>query len=75
ASIGVMSSSGPLDSEVASRAFERFYRGGGGSGTGLGLPIVAALARRRGGDAKIEGLDETWVRAEVTLPIAGFANP
>jgi signal transduction histidine kinase len=74
ASIGVVSDSGPLEMEVASRAFERFYRGGGGSGTGLGLPIVAALARRRGGEAKIEGLDETRVRAEVTLPVADFAN-
>jgi len=49
ASLGVTSKSGPLDDEVARRAFERFYRGNGGhgAGTGLGLAIVAAPARTR----------------------------
>ena len=76
ASVGVTSNSGPLDEEVARHAFERFYRGrGGGPGTGLGLPIVEALARRRGGRARLENVDGGKVRAEVVLPTADFANP
>ncbi len=75
ASVGVISDSGPLDEEVARHAFERFYRGGGGSpGTGLGLPIVRALANRRGGRARLESVDGKTVRAEVVLPTADFAN-
>ena len=76
ASVGVTSSSGPLDDEVARRAFERFYRGNGGhgAGTGLGLAIVAALARRRGGRARLKSVDDSLVRAEVELPVADFAN-
>jgi two-component system, OmpR family, sensor kinase len=76
ATIGVTSRSGPLDDEVAKRAFERFYRGDSGhdAGTGLGLPIVAALARRRGGRARLESVDGALVRAEVELPVADFAN-
>ncbi len=67
--IGVLSESGPIDPELSRKAFERFYRGGTGrDGTGLGLPIVAALARRRGGTARIENADGGLVRAQVTLP-------
>ncbi len=74
--IGVVSESGPIDPELSRRAFERFYRGTGRrDGTGLGLPIVAALARRRGGTARIENAEEGRVRAEVTLPGDDFANP
>jgi signal transduction histidine kinase len=76
ASVGVISESGPLDEEVARRAFERFYRGrGSNAGTGLGLPIVQALVKRRGGWAKLESVGDTKVRAEVGLPTTGFANP
>jgi signal transduction histidine kinase len=76
ARVGVISDSGPLDEEVARHAFERFYRGRGGrgSGTGLGLPIVQALAKRRGGRATLESVGETQVRAEVVLPTEHFAN-
>ncbi len=75
ASVGVISDSGPLDEEVARHAFERFYRGrGGGPGTGLGLPIVRALAKRRGGQARLESVAGKRVRAEVVLPAADFAN-
>jgi two-component system, OmpR family, sensor kinase len=75
ATVGVISDSGPLDDEVARHAFERFYRGRGGPpGTGLGLPIVQALARRRGGRARLESVDDRRVRAEVILPTADFAN-
>jgi two-component system, OmpR family, sensor histidine kinase QseC len=71
----VISDSGPLDDGVARHAFERFYRGrGGGPGTGLGLAIVQALAKRRGGRARLESVDEKKVRAKVILPTAYFAN-
>jgi two-component system, OmpR family, sensor kinase len=74
--IGVVSESGPIDPELSRRAFERFYRGGGRrDGTGLGLPIVAALARRRGGAARIENADGGRVRAVVTLPGVTLPSP
>jgi signal transduction histidine kinase len=74
--IGVVSESGPIDPELSRRAFERFYRGSGRrDGTGLGLPIVAALARRRGGAARIENADGGLVRAEVTLPAETLPSP
>jgi two-component system, OmpR family, sensor kinase len=76
ATVRVTSESGPLDEKVAAQAFERFFRGaGGGSGTGLGLAIVQALAKRRGGQARLENVDDGRVRAEVVLPTADFANP
>jgi signal transduction histidine kinase len=74
--IGVVSESGPIDPELSSRAFERFYRGSARrEGTGLGLPIVAALARRRGGAARIENADRGRVRTEVTLPAETLPTP
>ena len=74
--LGVLSESGPIDPELSRRAFERFYRGSGRrEGTGLGLPIVAAIARRRGGAALIENADEGRVRAEVTLPAETLPTP
>ena len=75
ATVGVVSESGPIDPELARRAFERFYRGGARrDGTGLGLPIVAALVRRRGGEARLANADHGHIRAEVTLPASDFAN-
>jgi signal transduction histidine kinase len=72
----VLSESGPIDPELSRRAFERFYRGSGRrDGTGLGLSIVAALARRRGGTARIENVDSGRVRAEVTLPGETLPTP
>jgi signal transduction histidine kinase len=68
--VSVVSESGPIDDEVGRRAFERFYRGRTRrEGTGLGLPIVAALARRRGGRAPLANAEGARVRAEVTLPL------
>jgi signal transduction histidine kinase len=74
--IGVVSESGPIDPELSRRAFERFYRGSGRrDGTGLGLPIVAALAHRRGGTARIQNADGGLVRAEVRLPGETLPTP
>jgi signal transduction histidine kinase len=53
--------------------FERFARGSGGSraaGTGLGLALVATLARRWGGSARIGNRPEGGARAEVRFPSA-----
>jgi signal transduction histidine kinase len=58
--------------------FERFYRGQAGrdvAGTGLGLPIVAALARRWGGSARLTPREGGGTRAEVRLPPAADAVP
>jgi signal transduction histidine kinase len=52
---------GPAPGE-RSHIFERFWRGdaaGGRPGAGLGLPIVAAIARRHGGSAGVEGSEFT----------------
>jgi signal transduction histidine kinase len=72
ASLSVRSGGGPLSDEEIERAFERFYRGEASRrrpGTGLGLPIVAALARRSGGEARLANGAGGGVVAEVTLPI------
>ncbi len=68
--LSVTSAGGPLSDEERRRAFERFYRGESsdrGRGSGLGLPIVAALARRSGGAARLDNR-AGGVVAEVTLP-------
>jgi two-component system, OmpR family, sensor kinase len=53
--------------------FERFARGSGGGrspGTGLGLALVATLARRWGGSARLTNRPEGGTRAELRLPAA-----
>jgi len=60
------------------RVFERFARGSGGSnspGTGLGLALVATLARRWGGSARILNRPEGGARAEVRLPAPALQTP
>ncbi|MGZ5310548.1 MAG: ATP-binding protein [Solirubrobacterales bacterium] len=77
AALRVANGGGPLSDEERRRAFERFYRGAGGArrrGTGLGLPIVAALARRSGGGARLSNRPGGGVVAEVTLPRSDFAG-
>jgi two-component system, OmpR family, sensor kinase len=73
ASLRVLNAGDPLSDEERERAFERFFRGSSSQrrpGTGLGLPIVAALARRAGGGARLANAEKGIV-AEVTLPLAG----
>jgi signal transduction histidine kinase len=60
------------------RVFDRFARGAAGrdaAGTGLGLAIVRTLARRWGGEARIESLPEGGARAELSLPAASAPVP
>jgi two-component system, OmpR family, sensor kinase len=62
-----------LEPGEEARIFERFTRGSGGRsspGTGLGLALVATLARRWGGKAKIANRPEGGARAEIRLPAA-----
>ena len=73
ARLRVANDGGPLSAEERERAFERFYRGessGRRPGTGLGLPIVAALAGRAGGAARLVNRRGGGVVAEVTLPLS-----
>jgi signal transduction histidine kinase len=60
-----------LEAGEQEQVFERFARGSGGGrapGTGLGLALVATLARRWGGSARIENRPEGGARAEIRLP-------
>jgi len=55
------------------QVFERFARGSRGQathGTGLGLALVATLARRWGGSARIANRPAGGARAEIRLPVA-----
>jgi signal transduction histidine kinase len=77
ATLSVISAGGPLSAEERQRAFERFYRGDAAAsrpGTGLGLPIVAALARRAGGEAGLANR-RGGVVARVVLPVAPDQGP
>lgn len=66
--------SGPgLSEEHLERAFDRFWRadasrGRNLGGSGLGLPIVRAIARAHGGDARITSPAATGVTVEIRLP-------
>ena len=59
---------GPGEEE---HVFDRFARGSSGRqspGTGLGLALVATLARRWGGSARLTNRPEGGARAEIRLP-------
>lgn len=65
---------GHMESEVAARAFERFYRGDASrtrssGGTGLGLAIVAALVAAHGGSVHLDA-DDAGSTFTVRLPLA-----
>ncbi len=64
-----------LPSEVAARAFERFFRGDPSrsrskGGAGLGLSIVAAIVEAHGGTVTVRSDDGTGSTFEVRLPAA-----
>ncbi|HEX4217346.1 MAG TPA: ATP-binding protein [Acidimicrobiales bacterium] len=60
-----------LDTEQASRVFDRFYRGassGRQSGSGLGLYIVATVAKSLGGDVRVDTAPGKGASFVVVLP-------
>jgi signal transduction histidine kinase len=76
--LAVLDAGPGVDPEERESVFERFYRGEAGRGvpgTGLGLPIVAALARRWGGAARLDPREGGGTRAEVRLPLAPIPVP
>jgi signal transduction histidine kinase len=76
--LGVLDRGPGVGEDEREAVFERFYRGQAGrdvSGTGLGLPIVAALARRWGGSARLAPREGGGTRAEVLLQTAAAGAP
>jgi signal transduction histidine kinase len=69
-----VSDSGPgVRPDERERIFERFQRGTAGQGVagfGLGLAIARELARRMGGDLRVEDNPPGGARFELTLPAA-----
>ena len=74
--LSVRDDAGGFDPSVADRAFERFVRGErtSYSGGGLGLAIVARLAVRAGGSARIENTPGVGASVIVELPTTATAE-
>jgi two-component system OmpR family sensor kinase len=69
-----------LTSDVATRAFERFYRGDPSrsrsmGGAGLGLAIVAAIVEAHGGTVTVRSEEGAGATFEVRLPVSGRTTP
>jgi two-component system OmpR family sensor kinase len=69
-----------LTSDVATRAFERFYRGDPSrsrsmGGAGLGLSIVAAIVEAHGGTVTVRSEEGAGATFEVRLPVSGRTAP
>jgi two-component system, OmpR family, sensor kinase len=69
-----------LTSDVAARAFERFYRGDPSrsrslGGAGLGLSIVAAIVEAHGGTVTVRSEEGAGATFEVRLPVSGRTAP
>jgi two-component system, OmpR family, sensor kinase len=65
-----------LTPDVATRAFERFYRGDPSrsrsmGGAGLGLSIVAAIVEAHGGTVTVRSEEGAGATFEVRLPVSG----
>jgi two-component system, OmpR family, sensor kinase len=76
--IAVLDDGPGLEAGEEERVFERFARGSGGrqsAGTGLGLALVATLARRWGGSARIVNRPDGGACAEIRLPAASLQTP
>lgn len=61
-----------LSSEDRRRVLERFQRGSRRDGLGLGLPLAREIARRHGGDLRLEPADPHGLRAVLLLPESDF---
>jgi two-component system OmpR family sensor kinase len=61
-----------MDADAATRAFDRFYRGGhngkDGHGSGLGLAIVQAIATAHGGHAMLKSAAGVGTSVQVWIP-------
>ncbi|MGH2649693.1 MAG: sensor histidine kinase [Actinomycetota bacterium] len=69
-----------LTSDVATRAFERFYRGDPSrsrsmGGAGLGLSIVTAIVEAHGGTVTVRSDEGAGATFEVRLPVSGETAP
>lgn len=69
-----------LTSDVATRAFERFYRGDPSrsrslGGAGLGLSIVAAIVEAHGGTVTVRSEEGAGAMFEVRLSVSGRTAP
>ena len=65
-----------IPAQLHDAVFERFFRvsTADDGGSGLGLPIVRAIARRAGGDARVEPSDRGCVIL-LMLPLAAADAP
>jgi two-component system sensor histidine kinase QseC len=52
------------------RLFERFYSSGNDQGVGLGLTIVQTVARRLGGEVRLENAAPTGLVATLAAPVS-----
>lgn len=71
AAVEVINRGSPIPAAIAAKIWGRFYttRGADG-GTGLGLPIVAAVARAHGGEARLASSTAGATTFAIELPIA-----
>lgn len=64
-----------IASELAERVFEPGVRGSGSPGYGLGLPLVRAVARAHGGEARLVASSGGGAAVSLALPRRPFPPP